>query len=802
MIMLSNQSKLARVARLVDGRQKPWSPAASQAAARYLFSRADQPRYGWPSAGSCKLSLEPRACRRLTNQSAGSFAPSSFVDATSIRSAPSGSSQLSILDGSDHLPALPVPALEQTLELLKETIWPITMNSAEFARALELIEAFSGSPGQKLDLLLRAKASATKNWLTHDWWLQEAYLKSRAPLVINSNPAMIYPQLPYEVNSQRKLISTMAQLVSGVIDFKLALLQGYNPEAQSAQDEFRLNPNLCYNQYKHLFGSTRMPGDQMDQIHFRPLNDDPPNDAASTSNKFNLVFSLRGKFFEIQLHHIDNEQDRVETLQSIFTKVIDHSTSLSGSDLSSGAGLGVLTADRRDVWAQSIKLLDSESVRTIREAHLMVCLDTVSSKAQDKFLAPLLENRDANEREARLEALSRQVLHSDRSNVGNRWFDKSLQLILVADDQMENFLGAGVNYEHCVAEATVVTKLIEYSYAKTIQQKNHADQQLASGKQQQAGHSSTAARYRHLKLVDESRAADLTGFKANAERDFAARLDQFELAYFNYKQYGSNSIKSWRFSPDSWFQVGLQLAYYQLHKRLGPCYESASTRQFAYGRTETIRSLTNGVAEFCREPSYQTLKSAVGQHKAYANKANHGNAIDRVLFGYRLIFNELKNNKWTWGLPTFDDCQKSDGSDQGNQSERGAKRLRFNSLERTDPNQQIELTDLFSEKELKTLGAFFNNELIERSKKFALSTSQVPSVHPDICTSYGPLLADGYGCCYNLSGQQIVAAITANSSNQSFSCEVDKLSESLGDALDKMRNIVEMQQQRSKSNLN
>uniref|UniRef100_A0A6G1SE62 Carnitine O-acetyltransferase n=1 Tax=Aceria tosichella TaxID=561515 RepID=A0A6G1SE62_9ACAR len=860
-MMLNNGPGIARIrgqlAQMTrcQPRVVPLGPATTSS--RYLFSSFAK---GGQNQQQLRLirSLAPRyiyslsnsfgARRSLTNTSSGTYAPSNFatdgLHATSakfelLNSNRASSGHLSILDGSDHLPSLPVPNLGQTLERLKETIWPITMNSAEFAQALELIEAFAGSAGQKLDLLLRAKASQSKNWLTQDWWVQEAYLKSRAPLPINSNPAMIYPKLPFEVNNQRKLISTMAQLVSGVIDFKLALLQGYNPEAHGSEDEFRLNVNQCYNQYKHIFGSTRMPGDPIDEIHFKPLNDDLPDDGTLTgamSNKFNLILSLRGHFYEVQLNNIDHEQERIETLQNVFSKIIDHSSlAASGSETESSEGsvlpgIGLLTADRRDNWSQSIKLLEPESVRAIREAHLMVCLDTIPDPqgAEDSFLHALLGNSSNNNNapestlsqqqqvddDCQIEALSRQILHSDRTNVGNRWFDKSLQLILVSDGSLQRLLGAGINYEHSIAEATVVTKLIEYSYDKTIQQKNHADQQLANGKQQHTSsseHTGTSARYRRLDLVGPHHFDEVAGLLGRVRRDFVSQLDQFDLAYFNYKQYGSNSIKSWRFSPDSWFQVALQFAYYKLHKRLGPCYESASTRQFAYGRTETIRSLTNDVAEFCREPGFDSLKSAIDQHKAYANAANEASAIDRVLLGYRLVFNELKANKWAWGLPTFDECGNDDSSGGGSSvtpsvaaetNNNGNRRLRFNSLERADSKQQVDLNDLFTEKELAILSAFFNNELIERSKKFALSTSQVSSIHPNICMSYGPLLADGYGCCYNISGQKIVAAITANSFNQSFSCEVDKLSESLSDSLDKMRHIVEAQQQRSKNNLN
>ena len=45
-------------------------------------------------------------------------------------------------------------------------------------------------------------------------------------------------------------------------------------------------------------------------------------------------------------------------------------------------------------------------------------------------------------------------------------------------------------------------------------------------------------------------------------------------------------------------QVALQLAYYRLHKSLTAVYETASTRLFKHGRTETGRSMTSETAQF------------------------------------------------------------------------------------------------------------------------------------------------------------------------------------------------------------
>ena len=46
------------------------------------------------------------------------------------------------------------------------------------------------------------------------------------------------------------------------------------------------------------------------------------------------------------------------------------------------------------------------------------------------------------------------------------------------------------------------------------------------------------------------------------------------------------------YSPDVFVQLALQLAYYRLRGHTTPVYETALTRSFHHGCSETIRSLT------------------------------------------------------------------------------------------------------------------------------------------------------------------------------------------------------------------
>lgn len=64
-------------------------------------------------------------------------------------------------------------------------------------------------------------------------------------------------------------------------------------------------------------------------------------------------------------------------------------------------------------------------------------------------------------------------------------------------------------------------------------------------------------------------------------------------------------------SPDAYVQMSLQAAYFKLHGKFAPVYETASTRQFKHGRTETCRSLSSEQVAFVKgffDPSLQVKR--------------------------------------------------------------------------------------------------------------------------------------------------------------------------------------------------
>ena len=71
-----------------------------------------------------------------------------------------------------------------------------------------------------------------------------------------------------------------------------------------------------------------------------------------------------------------------------------------------------------------------------------------------------------------------------------------------------------------------------------------------------------------------------------------------DLVISEFTNYGKAFIKTARVSPDAYIQTAFQLAYYRLHNKFPLTYEASMTRLYNNGRTETVRSLTQEVADF------------------------------------------------------------------------------------------------------------------------------------------------------------------------------------------------------------
>ncbi|XP_050360681.1 carnitine O-acetyltransferase-like isoform X2 [Nymphalis io] len=540
------------------------------------------------------------------------------------------------------LPRLPVPKLGDTLSKYLKTVQPF-LNDAEFNTTCNLVKEFESGMGQKLQSLLEKRAEQHENWL-ENWWLNTAYLEYRDPVVVFSSPGLVFPFRKF--NNQQDQLKYAAKTLLAALDYKALIDNDKIPVEMMGKSP------LDMSQYKKIFGTCRIPVEKRDKLSF--------NDSKHVTVIHN------NHIFRVELWGNDGKRLNEDQIAQILKKVVDSSSS-TASD-----AIGILTSENRDNWAKAYQLLSKDKVNRdslldVETSLAVLCLDGATGvwRLQD---------------DARRTLAAAQTIHGggSRSNGANRWFDKTVQFIVGADGI------TGLTYEHSPAEGQPIAVLTDF-IIKYIEQDKPVETSSSSPKDP----------IRLTFNVNGEVAEMIATAKSNLDK-LVADLD---LNCFKFDRYGKNFIKSHKMSPDSYLQMAMQYAFYKLHGTPGAHYESAATRMYAGGRTETIRSCSPESVQFARamldaraapRDKLAAMHGAVKAHKDYTVQALQGFGVDRHLLGLKLT--AIENG--------------------------------------------IELPKIYSDQGYM------------RSAHMRISTSQV-ACRCDGFMCYGPLVADGYATCYN-----------------------------------------------------
>ncbi|XP_017769872.1 PREDICTED: carnitine O-acetyltransferase-like isoform X1 [Nicrophorus vespilloides] len=555
------------------------------------------------------------------------------------------------------LPRLPVPTLDQTLYKYLESVRPLLSNE-EFAKTLELTEKFANTDGAKLQALLLEKAHEAENWLA-DWWLNAAYLDFRSPLVVWSSPGQLMPFTHFKDIHDRLLY--IANVIEATIEYKKLIDDDKIPVDMMGKEP------LDMQQYKKVFGTCRNPALPRDVQEFNPQSN-------------HIIVAHRNHFFKVNLCGKDGNKLSVNQLVSQLKYCIELSKT-------SAPAVGILTSDHRDNWSIAYQVLmqdetNRNSVDAIQKSLYVMSIDQAMPKIEG-------QNRHTE--------ASHQLIHGGGSKVngGNRWFDKTVQFIIG-----ENGVN-GLCYEHSPAEGVPIAVMVDFlvEYMKRDGSKGIPD---ADGVELPI----------HLEFNVN---ADVEKEIIKSCKNLDALAADLDMDSFSFDVYGKEFVKKHKISPDSYIQMAMQYAFYRMYNYPGAHYESAATRKYLHGRTETIRSCSTQSVAFARammddaktpEDKVKSLREAVDSHKKYTVDALNGFGVDRHLLG-----------------------------------------LKLTSLE-----QNI------------SLNPFFKDVAFTKSNSFRLSTSQV-ATKCDAFMCYGPLVMDGYGCCYNPRSNNINFAVSSMHSN-------------------------------------
>ncbi|VDL72527.1 unnamed protein product [Nippostrongylus brasiliensis] len=130
---------------------------------------------------------------------------------------------------------------------------------------------------------------------------------------------------------------------------------------------------------------------------------------------------------------------------------------------------------------------------------------------------------------------------------------------------------------------------------------------------------------------------------ADAKKNFQALKSSFRAKSVEFNGFGSDLARKGKLYVDTIIQIALQLAFLRTHGSFAPIYETASTRKFFHGRTETVRGCTQEMVEFGKavmagksaDELRRLFAAAYMAHNKLMEDAMEGKGIDRHLYGLR-----------------------------------------------------------------------------------------------------------------------------------------------------------------------
>ncbi|XP_030061844.1 carnitine O-palmitoyltransferase 2, mitochondrial [Microcaecilia unicolor] len=514
------------------------------------------------------------------------------------------------------LPRLPIPKLEDTMRRYLNAQRPL-LNEEQYRKTEELARNFQKSIGKQLQEQLVADDKRNKHtsYISGPWF--DMYLSARDPVVLNFNPFMSFTPDP-KPGYNDQLIRATNMIVSSV-RFLKTLRGGYlapeifhlNPtksDTQTFKNLVRLVPSflswyaaymvnaypLDMSQYFRLFNSTRLPKLNKDEL-------------VTDEQAKHLLVLRNGNFYVFDILDKDGNIVKPSEIQAHLKYI------LSDSSPTPEFPLGYLTSEERNTWALfRQKLLENgneEALKKVDSAVFCLCLDDITVKDRTH--------------------LSHNMLHGTGLN---RWFDKSLSLILTADGT------AAINFEHSWGDGVAVLRFQNEVFRDSTENPVISPQSSPARVD-----SSKAVQRLHFHLD-----AALKAGIAEAKEKFDKTVQSLTIASLEFKKGGREFFKKQRVSPDAAIQLAFQIAFLRQYNQIVATYESCSTAAFRHGRTETVRPVSvysKKCAEaFVREPaehSIAEIREMINQCSNYHNqltkKAAMGQGFDRHLFALRYL---------------------------------------------------------------------------------------------------------------------------------------------------------------------
>lgn len=486
----------------------------------------------------------------------------------------------------DSLPRLPVPTLEETAKRYLKSVHPL-LSQSEYAATTKAVDEFI-APGGAGETLQKRLVARREDPNIRNWiaeWWNDAAYMAYRDPVV---PYVSYFYSHRDDKKRRNPVKRAAAISTAVLEFKKLV------DNSALEPEYMKKLPMAMSSYEYMFNCCRVPQKPADTTVKHPFK----------SNQNILV--IRKNQFWLVPHELNGTQLTNAELELQFQRIYDAAEK--------APAVGALTSQNRDVWAEVYPKLrnasttNAASIDAIEAASFVVCLDDASPVT--------LEDR------------AHAYWHGDGQN---RWFDKPLQFI-INENGTSGFTG-----EHSMMDGTPTHRLNDF-----------ANQQIFTNALPFEG-TSVRSSLPSPTPLRFTLTPDLQQDIVDAQKHFAGQIAAHELRVQAYQSYGKGLIKKFKCSPDAYVQLVIQLAYHKFYGVNRPTYESASTRRFQQGRTETCRSVSDESVAFCNamadpeapvEKTRELFREALNAHVKYISDASDGRGVDRHLFGLKKCLKE------------------------------------------------------------------------------------------------------------------------------------------------------------------
>jgi carnitine O-acetyltransferase len=474
----------------------------------------------------------------------------------------------------------------ETAKRYIKTLHPL-LSKSEFEHSKKAVVEFvkPGGAGE----LLQQRLNARREDPNVKNWIYEWW--NNAAYLAYRDPVIPYVSYFYSHRDDRKRrdpAKRAAAMTSAVLEFKKQV------DAGDLEPEYMKKLPIAMSSYEYMFNCCRIPAKPADYPVKYDYKEHPY-----------IVVVRKNQFFKVYTE-ANGKQLNTTELEQQFRKVYQNAEK--------SAPVGILTSQNRDAWTHAREHLlsaspsNKDALEAIEASSFVVCLDDASPVT--------------------LEERAHSYWHGDGSN---RWFDKPLQFI-INDNGTSGFMG-----EHSMMDGTPTHRLNDYANMLIFTNALDFDNpEIRSNIPEPQ-----AIRFKLNKQVDEDLIA--------AQRHFERQIGQHELRVQAYQGYGKGLIKKFKCSPDAYVQMVIQLAYHKMYGKNRPTYESAATRRFQQGRTETTRTVSDESVAFCdamadsntsEAECAKLFRAALNAHVKYISDASDGRGVDRHLFGLKKCLKE------------------------------------------------------------------------------------------------------------------------------------------------------------------